>query len=66
VQFCPDAAVAFAGTGIETNNPEINVAITVDTIFDRAALIFMRAPNQESLLPLYLALNERGLSVKAG
>ena len=27
---------------------------------------FYRAPNPESLLPLYLVTNERGLSVKAG
>jgi hypothetical protein len=30
-------ACAGMETGIETNNPEINVAITVETIFDRAA-----------------------------
>jgi hypothetical protein len=35
-------AAAFAGSGIETNNPEIKVAITVETIFGRASLTFMR------------------------
>ena len=35
-------AAAFAGIGIETNNPEINVVITTETIFVRAALTFMR------------------------
>jgi hypothetical protein len=35
-------AAAFAGAGIETNNPEIKVVITNETIFGRAALIFMR------------------------
>ena len=34
-------------------------------LIGRKDLPFMRAPNQGSLLPLYLALNERGLSVKA-
>jgi hypothetical protein len=33
---------ALAGTGIATNNPEIKVAITVETIFGRASLTFMR------------------------
>jgi NADH:ubiquinone oxidoreductase subunit K len=32
---------ALAGIGIETNNPEIRVVITIETIFDRAALTFM-------------------------
>jgi hypothetical protein len=39
-------SAANAGVGIETNNPEISVAITIETIFDRAALTFMRTKSR--------------------
>jgi hypothetical protein len=35
-------SAANAGVGIETNNPEIKVVITIETIFGRAALTFLR------------------------
>jgi hypothetical protein len=49
-------AAAFAGTGIETNNPEINVVITTETIFDRAALFFVRTTSNFTFTSL-LALS---------
>jgi hypothetical protein len=49
-------AAAFAGTGIETNNPEIKVAITVETIFGRAALTLMRTTSNFTFTSL-LALS---------
>ena len=35
-------AAAFAGTGIETNKPEIKVATTIETIFGRKEFRLMR------------------------
>jgi hypothetical protein len=49
-------AAAFAGTGIETNNPEISVVITTEIIFDRAALTFMRTTSNSTFTSL-LALS---------
>jgi hypothetical protein len=46
-------AFAFAGTGTETNNPEIKVAITVETIFGRAALTFMRTKPKNTFTSLF-------------
>jgi hypothetical protein len=58
-------AAAFAGSGIETNNPEIKVAITVETIFDRAALIFMRTKSRITFTSLFSLKRER-LKRKSG
>ena len=46
-------AAAFAGTGIETNNPEIKVARTNETIFGRAALTFMRTKPKITFTSLF-------------
>jgi hypothetical protein len=48
-------AAACAGTGIETNNPEIKVVITNETIFGRAALIFMRTKPKITFTSLFRA-----------
>jgi hypothetical protein len=45
-------SAANAGTGIETNNPEIKVVITIETIFDRAALTFMRTKPKDTCTSL--------------
>jgi hypothetical protein len=58
-------AAAFAGSGIETNNPEIKVAITVEVIFDRAALIFMRTKSRITFTSLFSHKRER-LKRKSG
>jgi hypothetical protein len=58
-------SAANAGVGIETNNPEINVAITVETIFDRAALIFMRTKSRITFTSLFSLKRER-LKRKSG
>jgi hypothetical protein len=46
-------ACAGIATGIETNNPEISVAITIETIFDRAALTFMRTKSRITFTSLF-------------
>jgi hypothetical protein len=46
-------SAANAGVGIETNNPEISVAITIETIFDRAALTFMRTKSRITFTSLF-------------
>jgi hypothetical protein len=56
---------ALAGSGIETNNPEIKVAITVEIIFDRAALIFMRTKPSFTFTSLFSLKRER-LKRKSG
>jgi hypothetical protein len=58
-------ACAGIGAGIETNNPEIKVAITTETIFDRAALIFMRTKSRITFTSLFSLKRER-LKRKSG
>jgi hypothetical protein len=50
---------ALAGTGIETRNPEIKVVITAETIFDRAALAFMRTKSRITFTSLFSNYSER-------
>jgi hypothetical protein len=45
-------SAANAGVGIETNNPEIKVVITNETIFGRAALTFMRTKPKDTCTSL--------------
>jgi hypothetical protein len=56
-------AAAFAGTGIETNKPEIKVVIIIETIFGRAALTFMRTKPKITFTSLFRAL-PRGVKRK--
>jgi hypothetical protein len=46
-------SAANAGAGIETNKPEINVVITIETILDRAALPFMRTKSRITFTSLF-------------
>ena len=46
-------AAAFAGTGIETNNPEINVVVTIETIFDRAQITLERTKSRITFTSLF-------------
>jgi hypothetical protein len=54
---------AFAGAGIETNNPVIKVVTTIETIFGRAALTFMRTKPKITFTSLLGAL-ARGIEHK--
>jgi hypothetical protein len=46
-------SAANAGAGIETNKPEINVVVTIEAIFDRAALPFMRTKSRITFTSLF-------------
>ena len=65
VQFGDERGTAFAGTGIETNNPEIKVVMIIETIFGRAALTFMRTKPKITFTSLFRAL-PRGVKRKRG
>jgi hypothetical protein len=64
-QMGADKGTAFTGTGIETNNPEIKVVITIETIFGRAALTFLRTKPKITFTSLFRAL-PRGIKRKRG
>jgi hypothetical protein len=65
VQFGDERETAFAVTGIGTNNPEIKVVTTTETIFGRAALTFMRTKPKITFTSLFRAL-PRGVKRKRG
>jgi hypothetical protein len=46
-------SAANAGAGIETSNPEIKVVVIIETIFDRAALTFMRTKSRITFTSLF-------------
>jgi hypothetical protein len=52
-------ACAGIEAGIETNNPEIKEVITIETIFDRAALTFMRTKSRITFTSLFSNNYER-------
>jgi hypothetical protein len=49
-------SAAFAGTGIETNNPEINAVVRNEAIFGRKDLPFMRANPKITFTSLFRAI----------
>jgi hypothetical protein len=50
---------AFAGTGIETNNPEIKAVTSIETNFGRAATTFVRTKPKITFTSLFRASYER-------
>jgi hypothetical protein len=58
-------AAAFAGTGIETNKPEIKVATTIETIFGRKKFRLMRTKSRIIFTSLFSIKRER-LKSKSG
>ena len=59
VEEVGEQSAAFAGTGIETNNPEIKVVTTIETIFGRAALAFLRTKPKITFTSLFSNYSER-------
>jgi hypothetical protein len=65
VQLGAERGAACAGTGIETNNPEINVVTTIEIILWRAELTFIRTKPKITFTSLFRAFT-RGDERKTG
>ena len=52
-------AAAFAGTGIDTNNPEIKVVTTIEMIFGRKDFPFVRTKSRSTFTSLFSNHRER-------
>ena len=59
-------AAALAGTGIETNNPEIKTVINREMIFERAAFFFVRTTSNSTFTSLLALSWGEAIKIKWG